>query len=170
MGRPSKLIIKESLEELKAMHKKATHPRIKLRLKSLIYTQEKKYKTQTILALHLGVDYSSLKRWFKIYKEEGITSLLSLKPRRSRKSIITEEIHRKLCEKLHDATHPLKGYWEAQHWIKATFGLAMKYNTVRTYLIRHFKTKLKTPRKSHYKKEEQALESFLKNFQPPSKP
>ncbi|MGY0408373.1 MAG: hypothetical protein ACWIPJ_08480 [Polaribacter sp.] len=38
----------------------------------------------------------------------------------------------------------------------------MKYNTLRTYLIRHFKTKIKVPRKSHYKKDDQAIEAFFK--------
>ena len=38
----------------------------------------------------------------------------------------------------------------------------MKYNTLRTYLIRHFGTKLRMPRKSHYKKDEQAIEAFKK--------
>jgi len=29
-------------------------------------------------------------------------------------------------------------------------------------MIKHFKTKLKSPRKSHYKKDQQAVNAFLK--------
>ena len=77
-------------------------------------------------------------------------------------SIISKEIHKKLSDKLNDSANPLKGYWEAQQWVRDNFGLEIKYNTLRTYLIRHFKTKIKTPRKSHYKKDDQAIEAFLK--------
>ncbi len=162
MGRQSNITVKERLKELKALYKKESNQRLKLRLKCLIYTKENKYKTQTILATHLGIDYSSLKRWFKLYKEEGLASYLKIKSGGNKASVITEDIHQKLAEKLHDASNPLKGYWEARQWIKDNFGLDIKYNTVRTYLIRHFKTKIKVPRKSHYKKDEQAIEAFFK--------
>lgn len=131
-------------------------------MKCLIYTKENRYKTQTILATHLGIDYSSLKRWFKHYREEGLNSYLTLKSGGYKQSIITQEVHQKLEDKLNNSSDPLKGYWEAKQWIKDNFGLDMKYNTVRTYLIRHFKTKIKAPRKSHYKKDEQAIEAFFK--------
>lgn len=114
------------------------------------------------MATHLGVDYSSLKRWFKLYREEGLTSYLSIRSGGNKPSMITQEIHQKLEDKLHNSSNPLKGYWEAQQWIASNFGLDMKYNTVRTYLIRHFKTKIKAPRKSHYKKNHRAIEAFFK--------
>lgn len=162
MGRTSKFIIKESLSELKNLHKKESNPKLKLRLKSLIYTKEKKYNTQTILSTHLGIDYSSLKRWFKQYSDEGLDSFLELKAGGNKKSIITPDIHIRLEEKLKDSHNPLRGYWDAQQWVKSTFDLEIEYNTLRTYLIRHFKTKIKSPRKSHYKKNEQAIEAFFK--------
>lgn len=162
MGRQANIIVNESLKELKTLYKKESNQRLRLRLKCLIYTKENKYKTQTILATHLGIDYSSLKRWFKQYKEEGLACYLKIKSGGNKASVITDEVHKKLEEKLHDSSNPLKGYWEAQQWIKDSFGLDIKYNTVRTYLIRHFKTKIKAPRKSHYKKDEQAIEAFFK--------
>ena len=162
MGRHSNITITESIEELKTLYKKESNQKLKLRLKCLIYTKADKYKTQTILATHLGIDYSSLKRWYKLYREEGLASYLKIKTGGYKASIITPEIHQKLEQKLNNSSNPLKGYWEAQQWIKDTFGLDMKYNTVRTYLIRHFKTKIKSPRKSHYKKDEQAIEAFFK--------
>ncbi|MCF7567011.1 winged helix-turn-helix domain-containing protein [Sabulilitoribacter arenilitoris] len=162
MGRQATIIIKESIEELKDLHKKESNPKLRRRLKCLIYTKENKYKTQTILATHLGVDYSSLKRWFKLYREEGLASYLSINSGGNKASIITPKVHHQLEQKVNNASNPLKGYWEAQLWLKNNFGLEMKYNTVRTYLIRHFKTKIKVPRKSHYKKDEQAIEAFFK--------
>ena len=164
MGRHSKIEIKESIEKLKALYKNQTNSRLKLRLKCLIYTKQKKYKTQTILATHLGIDYSSLKRWLKQYSEEGLTSYMVLKPKGNKPSIITSEIHQKIAEKLNNTSNPFKGYSEVQKWINKNYDLDMNYNTVRTYLIRHFKTKIATPRKYHFKKNQQAIESFLRSM------
>ena len=165
MGRHANITIKESIEELKNLYKNESNQKLKLRLKCLIYTKEDKYKTQTILATHLGIDYSSLKRWFKLYREEGLASYLKIKSGGYKVSIITPEIHQKLEQKLNNSSNPLKGYWEAQEWVRDNFGLEIKYNTLRTYLIRHFKTKIKAPRKSHYKKDDQAIEAFFKTSQ-----
>ena len=162
MGRTSKITIKESLKVLKTRYRKESNSKLKLRIKCLIYTKECKFKTQTILSTHIGVDYSSLKRWLKQYKEEGLESYLSIKSGGNKASIISKEIHSKLSDKLNNSTAPLKGYWEAQLWVRDNFGLEIKYNTLRTYLIRHFKTKIKAPRKSHYKQDDQAIEAFFK--------
>jgi len=50
----------------------------------------------------------------------------------------------------------------AQQWVRDNFGLEIKNNTLRTYLMQHFKTKIKAPRKSHYKKDDQTIEAFFK--------
>ena len=61
--------------------------------KHKIYTKEGKYTTQTILATHIGIDYSSLKRWLKQYMEEGLESYLSIKSGGNKASVISKEIH-----------------------------------------------------------------------------
>jgi len=129
---------------------------------SLILIKESKLKGQLEVATHLGVDYATVKRWLKQYKEEGLDSLLKLKSGGKRKSVITADIHKSIEKKLNDSKEPLLGYWDAVLWIKEKHNLDINYHTLRDYLIRHFKTKLKSPRKSHYKKNEQAIEAFLK--------
>ena len=42
----------------------------------------------------------------------------------------------------------------------------MKYDWFRDYLKKHFQTKLKVPRKSHVKKNEQEVISFKKTTSP----
>jgi len=79
-----------------------------------------------------------------------------------RKRSSLEVIHKELEDKLNNSRDPLLGYWGAVSWVRDNFGIEVKYNTLRTYLIRNFKTKLKSPRKSHYKKNEQAIEAFKK--------
>ncbi len=48
------------------------------------------------------------------------------------------------------------GYWHAVSWVKGNFNQDINYQTLRSYLIRHFQTNKKNPRKSHYKKDDEA--------------
>ena len=53
-------------------------------------------------------------------------------------------------------------YWDAQKWVFDKYGVEIKYQRIREYLIQHFGTKLKVPRKSHYRKDVEAEKAFLK--------
>jgi len=162
MSRKCTIIIKESNKQLKSLISKEGNYRIRQRLMCLVYTKEHKFKGQLELSNHLGIDYATIKRWLKQYREEDLESLLAFKTGGNRKSVINNTIHESLSEKLNNSSEPLLGYWDAVLWMKETHGIDVKYNTLRTYLIRHFKTKLKSPRKSHYKKDEQAIIAFKK--------
>jgi len=162
MARQSKIEVKENIISLQDLYRKEKNHRIRPRIKCLILLKEKKFQTQLEISKYLGVDYATLKRWLKQYKDEGLDSILVLKSGGARKSIISKKIHESLSVKLHDSNEPLLGYWDAVLWIKDTHDIEIKYSTLRSYLIRHFKTKLKAPRKSHYKKDEQAIEVFKK--------
>ena len=76
--------------------------------------------------------------------------------------IITPIIHQGLEQKVNDPHNPFPGYWEAQDWVQQEYGIEIKYQRIREYMIQHFKTKIKSPRKSHIKKDKQAEEAFLK--------
>jgi transposase len=45
------------------------------------------------------------------------------------------------------------------------YGVEVNYHRIREYLIKHFKTKVKRPRKSHIQKDPQAEEAFFKTTQ-----
>ena len=162
MARKSNIEVKESIESLKKAYFTEKNHRIRTRIKCLILLKEKKFKGQLEIAIHLGVDYATVKRWLKQYNEEGLKSLIIFKSGGKRKSVINSEVHQSLLTKLNDSNEPLLGYWDAVLWVNNNHGIEIKYNTLRTYLIRHFKTKLKAPRKSHYKKDEQVIEAFKK--------
>jgi transposase len=165
MGRPSQIDIKETAESLQELYRKEKDRRIRARLKCLILIQDKKFSSQRQLANYLGVDYATVKRWLKQYREEGLQSLVVLHSGGKRRSVINAELHQILERKVNDSSDPFLGYWDAVLWVKKVHGIDLKYNTLRTYLIRHFKTKLKSPRKSHYKKDDKAIEAFLKTPQ-----
>lgn len=158
----SKIKVKESVETLRKRYAKSKDPRIKLKIKSLILFVEHPEKRQQDIADHLCIGYSTLKRWYKQYTEKGFSSFSSMNMGGNKSSVVPDEIHQALEEKLHDSSNPLSGYWDAVLWVESGFGLKIKYQTLRKYMIKHFKCKLKSPRKSHYQKDEQAIEAFFK--------
>jgi len=162
MGRTSKLEIVESLDFLEKSFKNSDNFKIRQRIQSLLLLKQKKFKRQVDLADYLGVDYSSLKRWIKQYKEFGYNSLTTLRSGGNYQGVISHSLHKALETKVKDSEKPLLGYWHAVDWVKENFDEEIKYQTLRSYLIRHFQTKKKHPRKSHYKKDQQALEVFKK--------
>ncbi|OEK07404.1 hypothetical protein A8C32_18395 [Flavivirga aquatica] len=75
---------------------------------------------------------------------------------------ITEEVHDGLSERLNDQEQGFLSYVQAVQWVKETYGIEYKYNTLRDYMIDFFGTKIKQPRKSHIKKSQEAVTDFLK--------
>lgn len=162
MPKQAEIEIKEDIDYLKTLRKKEENHRLKTRIQSLILTKERKFKRRIELANHLGVGIASLDRWTRVYKASGIESMLTISNGGKRRNSVPKEVHEGLAEKVNDSSDPFLGYCDAVIWVKENYDIELKYNTLRTYLIRHFKTKLKEPRKSHYKKDEQAIEAFKK--------
>ncbi|PQB06675.1 hypothetical protein BST83_05510 [Polaribacter filamentus] len=162
MGRIASLDISESLIELKELVSKQTTLKGEKRVKSLIYIKTKKFKTRQEVSASVGVDIRTLERWVETYKLFGIDQMISDKPKNKQSKIITSEIHLGLSQRVNDPLNPFLGYWDAQIWVNETYGIEIKYQRIREYLKQHFKTKLKSPRKSHYKKNVEAEKAFLK--------
>ena len=162
MGKRAIIDITESVLELKKLLLKQKTLKTEKRIKSLLLIQENTFETRQAIADYLGVHIRTLERWLNNYKLGGISNMLMDKPKNKVSKIITLEIHQGLWQRVNDARNPFLGYWDAQNWVKTQYNVDVKYQRIREYLIQHFKTKLKTPRKSHYKKDEDAEKAFLK--------
>ncbi len=162
MGKIFNITIQESLSTLRIHHKKEKSQKKKLRLLSLILTKENKFSRRVDLAEYLGVNIDTLNKWTKKYKKHGLTGLLSINSGGKRREAIPQSIHKEIKNKLNDSHVPLQGYTDAVSWVKQEFGYQIKYHTLRAFMIRNFGSKLKIPRKSHYKKDEVAFEIFKK--------
>lgn len=162
MGKYSDIKIRESLEDLKKLRKSLKGHRSKNRIQSLIYTKEGRFRTRLELANHLGVGIASLNRWTKTYLEFGLNAVLNINSGGHKRGLISKEIHEALKTRVYNSTDPFRGYNDAVLWVNTTFNKSFDYAHIRKYLITNFKTKLKAPRKSHYKKDEQAIEAFKK--------
>lgn len=162
MPKYAELYIKESLSELKKLQKQTANYRKKTRIQSLILIKAKKFERRSDLASHLGIGLKTLYRWLEVYKRSGIDSMLTISNGGARRKRISSDVHKGLEKKLTDSSSPLLGYWDAVLWVEQNYNEKINYQTLRSYMKRHWGTKLKSPRKSHYKKEEQAIEAFKK--------
>jgi len=164
MGMIAKIEIEESLETMEKELMTNGSFKVRQRIQSLILLKKDKFKRQADLAEFIGVGHSTLKTWIKQYKEYGFDSLTTIQSGGNYKGIIGEHLHKALEAKLNDSKDPFLGYWHAVDWVKEHHGQAINYQTLRAYMIRHFQTKKKHPRKSHHKKDEQALVVSKKNL------
>lgn len=162
MASKTKIDIKESKQELEKLRKSKKTEREKTRILFLLLKLESRFNSQKELSEYLHVSESTLRRWTNSYNEFGLDKLLTIPLGGKRREVITSSIHNALKEKLEDSKNCLLGYNDAVDWVYQHCGVQIKYNTLRTYMKRHFGTKLKVPRKSHYKKDEQAIEAFKK--------
>jgi len=155
--------IQESLEDLSLLKKQQNNLKSieKLQLLELIKRNSGILRSDSASAI--GISIRTQERWLKIYKEKGIEVFIAKQKSSKKSAIITSEIHEGLYKRVYESTNCFRGYWDAQQWVKDTYGVEVTYFNLRAYMIKHFKTKLKKPRKSHYKKNEKAYESFLKN-------
>ena len=162
MGKKAQLEINESASELEKILRKQRILTGEKRIRCLLYIKTGKFKTRQELSEYLGIHKRTMERWINKYKMGGIDQMLYDESKLRQSKIITDQIHKGLEKRVNDGHNPFLGYWDAQRWVHQTYGLDIKYQRIREYLIQHFKTKIKTPRKSHVKKDKQAENAFLK--------
>ena len=162
MARISKLKISESQNDLRKILKLQTLNKNRDRLQAFIHIQEKTYGSRDLLSSHLGISLRTLERWISLYMSGGLKALLLPEKRNRNSYLIPDEVDAALAQRVNDSEVGFKSYVEAQRWVAIEFGLELNYHTIREHLIRNYKTKIKSPRKSHVKKDDKAVEAFLK--------
>ena len=163
MGKKAELLIKEDLLSLKKSLSQVKNMTAKRRIQSLVFIKEGKFETRQHLADYLCIHIRTLEKWIVRYKTEGFSQLISISRKGKRAKEMDASIHQVLAEKLGDNKHYFSSYKEALLWLNETYQRDFKYTWFRNYLIKHFGTKLKVPRKSHIKKDEKAVSVFLKS-------
>ena len=129
---------------------------------------EKTGISKRAVADNTGVNHNSVQTWRKLYEQGGIKAVLSYQKQAGRPSGITKEEHLLIEEKLNDPKNGLRGYTELLDWMETTFKKPFKYNTVLKYSYRHFQSKVKVARKSHVKKDPEAVAAFKKTSVKPA--
>jgi len=170
MGKQAQINIKETRKELENRYAQERRIKSRTRIKSLLLIQSGEFETRQAIADYLHVHIRTMERWLNRYKSKGMDYMLEDLPKNKGSKIITREIHEGLATRVNDPHNPFLGYWDAQNWVKETYGIEVKYQRIREYLIQHFKTKVKSPRKRHVEKDVQAEKAFLKTPQGTQRP
>jgi len=160
MGKP-KLKIQESDSQLAKLRKAQKTLKFEKRVIALQQLKAEE-KSRKKIVDYLGIGKRTLESWITIYLNEGIEELLTMKARRKESKFITKEIHEGLERRANDPENAFLGYWDAQRWVFEEYGVEINYHTLRYYMVSKFGTKVKSPRKSHVKKDKEAQASFLK--------
>ena len=164
MSAPKSITVKESLAELKKLLKNSTNlilPRIRM-LVEIKKHENLRGLSKRVLAENIGVNHNSIQTWRTLYCEGGIAKLTSYIKNEGRPTILSKEEHQAIKTKLHDSNNGLRGYVELLELVETTFKKEMKYNTLLKYTNREFKASVKVARKSHIKKDEEAVAIFKK--------
>jgi transposase len=162
MAKPFQISIKESIKELNALQINAGEL-ITNRLKVLIEIKNHEDRggiSKRDLSDKTGVNHNSIVKWRQMYVEFGIEKILKHGRVGFKKSVMPDDVHEKLKEKLNYPENGLRGYVELQEWVNNEFSMDIKYITILKYAERHFGTKIKVARKSHVKKDPEAGEAF----------
>ena len=162
MSNPLSFTVKESLSELKKLHKSApAHlaPRIKM---LLVVNRSDRALSRTDLAQTVEVNHNSIQKWRSKYVKGGIAALLQDGRVGFKPSVISKESHQRIKVKLHNPEGAFTSYKDLQIWVDAHLEKGINYNTLRHYVKRHFGAKLKVARKSHIKKDKEAVEVLKK--------
>lgn len=109
-----------------------------------------------------GVNHNSIVKWRKMYESAGIAPLPAHGRIGFKKSVVSKEEHKQIEKKLSNPTNGIRGYVELLDWVKKELKKDMKYITLVKYVNRHFGAKIKVARKSHVKKDKEAVEAFKK--------
>jgi len=162
MPKKISVLVLESEKELQLLLNKSTTDRVRGRLKALLLLKKGTISYQSELAAKLGFNEKTIRDWLKHYEKEGLSNFLKIRVGGNRKSVLTQEIILFLEEQLNNPQTTITSYVELQQLICETFKEDINYKTLYNYCTRVFKSKLKVSRKSHYKKDDQAIEVFKK--------
>ncbi len=166
MAHPFQITVKETLNELRSLQRK-NGELIGKRLLMLI--EIKKHEEAGISKRELskitGINHNSIVKWRKQYNKEGIKPLLTHgRIGGFKKSVISQEEHKKIEKKLNDPKNGIRGYTELLEWVNKELSKDMKYITLLKYTQRHFGSKIKVARKSHVKKDDLLVDTFKKTL------
>ena len=165
MAFPFQITVKETIPELRKLQRKSGEL-IGKRLLMLIEIKkhEKTGISKRELSSITGINHNSIVKWRKLYTLSGIEPLLKHgRVGGFKKSVVTKDEHKKIEMKLNDPKNGIRGYTELLEWVKEELGKDMKYITLVKYTERHFGSKIKVARKSHVKKDEEAVATFKKS-------
>lgn len=163
MAKSKKILVKESEEELRKLKiKQPAH--LKKRIEMLLVLKKSEDSLSKIeLSNILKINQNTAQTWRNMYFKKGLDGLLIYGKIGFKPSLISPELHAAIEVRLKSPKDAFTSYIDLIAWITDNYmSEGIKYQTINSYVKRNFKAKLKVARKSHIKKNENAVESFKK--------
>ena len=155
--------VKETIQELRVALKQSSS-RIRPRIQMLIEIKKSETPlTKNELSEKVGVNHNSITSWRKIYRLGGFALLSKHNQGGKRKTIVDANTHKAIEKRITSAKEGFRSYKELQEWVSTNYIPGIKYITLLKYVQDKFGAKIKSTRKSHIKKDIEAIEAFKKN-------
>jgi len=157
------IVVKESEQELKSlMRKQPTH--LKNRIQMLLVLKKSEVSlSKDGLSKILKINHNTAQKWRTSYSTNGLQGLLSDGSIGFKPSLISSELHQAIEMRLHSPKDAFTSYIDLIEWITDNYmPEGINYQTINSYVKRHFKAKIKVARKSHINKNELVVATFKK--------
>ena len=162
MGRPLEVEIQETEQTLKPLLPQQKSGRMKERIQVLYGLKTQQVPNALMAAMLRGRDYSTVTRWLRIYRHQGIDKLLQLNWGGGKSLSWSPEIL-DVLEKPLQQPQGFDSYKAIQKWLKQTYGIELLYSTLHGIVHKRLKVRPKVVRpQSHQRRESQAID-FEKN-------
>lgn len=162
-GRPFRVTVTESLEQLEKSLQKARTVSQKERLQMLVWLKQGVVNSRSALAARCNRNTSTINRWLVRYQQGGLSALLATRhaPGATRK--IQGEVLEKLKARLAQP-EGFHSYGEIQQWLEQTCQLKVEYGTLYRVVRYELKAKPKVPRPRALKQDSKKLKVFKKKL------
>ena len=161
MGRTLKVEIKETERTLKQLLHQQKSGRLRERVQVLYGLKTQQVPSALAAAILIGRDYSTVKRWLRIYRHQGIHELLRLHSGGGKSLSLTPEILAALEQQLQQP-QGFDSYKAIQIWLKQTYGRELLYSTLQNLVHNRLKARLKVVRPQSTKRDESQASEFEK--------
>jgi transposase len=162
-GRPFRVTVSESLQQLEKSLQKARTVSQKERLQMLVWLKQGAVHSRSELAVRCNRNPSTINRWLVRYKQGGLSALLATRhaPGATRK--IQGEVLEKLKARLAQP-EGFGSYRDIQQWLEQTCQLTVEYGTLYRVVRYELKAKLKVPRPRARQQDPEKLNAFQKKL------
>ena len=114
-------------------------------------------KSYAEVAQIVGKAPSSIKKWAKAFREKGLSGLLERGNGGGRKGYMTPEVKEAIVEKLREGS--FRTAKQFKHWLETDYGINISLKGL-YYQLGKLGGRLKVPRPSHTKKDQQKVDEF----------
>ena len=163
MALAKQIIVKETEQEFKALiRKQPVYLRIRLEM-LLVLKKSEVLLSKESLARILKINHNTAQKWRTKYINSGIEGLLSDGRGGFKHSIISEQLHQAIAQRMHSPKDAFTSYVDLIQWITENYlPEGINYQTINSYVKRKFGAKIKVARKSHSNKSDELVDSFKK--------